>query len=362
VAKSIHDEELLSDEEASEGLTQAFSRKTLVVLAAVILVVAAIGVTILVFSVDEGAALSIDLTVPSRSGDTVTMAYTIHTERALASGTCTFTVLFNGAAVHTRTFKADSGGGGVTVHFREFVVGNGDYTFRLEYKGARGQTTYTIGSVSDRTDFIVNGLRQGLANIFVGDGHIGAIQYSAYFYSDAALTYQTAAPPDSYLLLQLKKNGYPDGAPYNLSTVDKVFLTRTLNVSLGPGNYSVDALFVNQWVKDDAPIKTLNASNTTFVQNTPYACMVGSPYHGNNANNFTVTADASCSHDDIGIIQYTWDFGDGTPPVTNGAIPTETHQFPSSVAVRTYTGTVSVYDAHTPDPTTTTFTVTTSAS
>ena len=107
LARSIHDEELLEDEEGAEGLTQAFSRKTLVVLLAVILVIAAIGVALLFFSVDEGSALSIDLTAPSRSDDTVTMAYTIHTERALASGTCTFTVLFDGNTVHTRTFKAD---------------------------------------------------------------------------------------------------------------------------------------------------------------------------------------------------------------------------------------------------------------
>ncbi len=362
MARSIHDEELLADEEGAEGLTQAFSRKTLVVLLAVILVVAAIGVTILVYSVDEGAALSVDLTVPSRSADTVTMAYTIHTERALASGTCTFTVLFGGSPVHTRTFKADSGGGGVTLHFRDFVMGNGDYLFRLEYKGTRGQTNYTIGSVADRTDFIVNGFNQGLANIFVGDGHIGAVQYSAYFYSDAAGTNQTAAPPGSYLLIQLKKNGFPDGQPYNLSTVDKVFLTYTLNVSLGPGNYSVDALFLNQWVKDDAQIKTLTASNTTFVQNAPYACVVGSPYHGNNANNFTITADASCSHDDIAITQYTWDFGDGSPLVTSGTVATVTHQYPRSTIVVTYHGTVSVYDANTPDPSDGLFTVTTSAS
>ncbi len=362
MAKSIHDDDILGDNEAEvDGeLIGAFSRKTLTVIIASLVVVAAVGVVLLLYTVDEGGVASVQLTGPSRSDDILTFAYTIRTERASATGKCDLTVLYDGATVLTRSFNAAGGGGRLDVRFAEFVVGNGEYTFRLDYRGTRGTASFTLPP--GEPDSVVTALVSNAQNeTWVDDGHIGAIQYSVYFYSDIAAGNQTRAPPGSYVVLQLSKNSFADGPPINISVEGKTFFTRTLNISLGPGFYAVDATFTNQWVRPDAEVKTITLRNTTFVHNKPYACVVGSPYHGNNANGFTITADASCSRDDIAIVQYTWEFGDGSPPVTNGAIPTEAHAYPPSTLSRSYTGSVSVYDGYVLEPDIAYFTVTTSS-
>lgn len=343
MARSIHDDDELQD---AQELAAGFSRRTLVIIVGILVVMGSVGALLIVYTVDEGQALSVDLTAPSRNDDILTFAYTIHTERAGASGPATFSVVHEGTVEHTRTVTPEGGGGRVDIRFRDFVVGNGDYEFRLDYKGVRGTTNYTIGT-PDRTNFIVTALRVDATSTWVGsDLHTGAIQFSLWLFSDIDTGVQAQAPPNASFTLQVNKNGFPDGLPVLQGVEGKAYVSRILNVSLGPGNYTVDLTFTNQWVKDTAAIKTLTGTNKTFVHNKPRACVVGSPYHGNNANNFTITADASCSTDDIAIVQYNWAFGDSTPIVTNNAIPTETHQFPASTLTRSYTGSVEVIDSN----------------
>jgi hypothetical protein len=375
MSRSIHDEEILHDDEPphdADAAISAFSKKTMTMLIVVVLVVGGVAGTIILFSVDEGGAQSVTLTGPSQTDDLLTFAYTIRTDRAPATGPTTLTIMYDGATVHSRTFPAAGGGGRIDVHLVEFAVGNGDYLFKLQYKDKTGTSTFTIGT-PDTTNFLVTAIgapsvppgAQAATTVYgaveAGDPHIGVIAYSVYFFSDITANLQTKAPPGSMLAMQVSKNGVAIDNVLNVSVEGKLFYTHNFTVgSAGPGNYTVDATFTNQWVKLDSPIKTLTLSNKTFVQNKPYACVVGSPYHGNNANSFTITADASCSHDDLAITQYTWSFGDGTPPVTNGAIPTETHTFPSSAVLRTYTGSVCAYDANSDGPDCVDFTVTTS--
>lgn len=342
MSKSIHDDETLEEEEDAAG---GLSHRTFVAIVVILVVLSATGLLLLLFTVDEGRVTAVELTQPSRTDDLLTFAYTVTTERATATGPAVLTVLYNGSTAFTRAFDVRGGGGRLDVHLADFVVGNGNYTFNLDYKGVRGTSRYAIG-VPDHTNFIVTSVGTHLVNdTWVGDGHTGALQFTANFYSDEVGGFQAPAPPGSTLVIQLKKNAFPDGSPITLAVEGKTFVTRTLNVSLGPGNYSVEATFTNQWVKSDSPLKTITNRDTSFVHNKPYACMVASSYKGNNANNFTVTADASCSHDDIAIVQYSWYFGDGTGVVTNNAIPTETHQYPASTLTRTYTATVTVIDS-----------------
>ena len=346
MSKSIHDETALEEEE--EDGASALSRRTFVAIVAVLVVLATTGVLLLLFTVDEGRVTAVELTAPSRSQDLLTFAYTVTTERASATGEGTLTVLLSASTVFTRPVDVRGGGGRLDVHLADFVVGNGNYTFHLDYKGVRGTARYEIG-VPERTNFIVTSLSTYLKNeTWVGDGHTGALQFSATFYSDEASGFQAPAPPNSSLVIQLRKNAFPDGSPITLAVEGRTFITRTLNVSLGPGNYSVEATFTNQWVKSNAPIKTFTNSNTSFVHNKPYACTVAQSYHGNNANNFTIVADASCSRDDIAIVQYNWNFNDPSDPgvVTNFANPTEAHQYPASTFTRTYTATVEVIDSN----------------
>ena len=345
MSKSIHDEDVLEEEEDAAG---TLSRRTFVAIVVVLVVLSATGVLLLLFTVDEGRVTAVELTQPSRSQDLLTFAYTVSTERASATGQATLTVLFNGSTAFTRPVDVRGGGGRLDVRLADFAVGNGNYTFNLDYKGVRGTARYEIG-VPDHTNFIVTSVSTYLKNdTWVGDGHTGALQFSATFYSDEAGGFQAPAPPGSTLVIQLKKNAFPDGQPITLAVEGKTFVTRTLNVSLGPGNYTVETTFTNQWVKATSPLKTFTGSNTSFVHNKPYACIVGTNYRGNNANNFTIVADASCSRDDILIVTYNWNFNDPSDPgvVTNFANPTEAHQYPASTFTRTYTATVEVIDSN----------------
>jgi hypothetical protein len=374
MSRSIHDEEILHDDERAsdaDAAIGAFSKKTMTMLIVVLVVVGAVAGVIVLFSVDEGAAQSVVLTGPSRTDDLLTFAYTIKTDRAPATGATALTITHDGATVHSRSFAAGGGGGRIDVHLAEFTVANGDYLFKLQYKDRTGTATYTIGT-PETTNFIVTAIgapsvppgAEAATTVYGaggGDAHIGAIAYSVYFFSDISANLQTKAPPGSMLAMQVSKNGIAIDVPLNVSVEGKTFYTHNFTVGAAePGNFTVDATFTNQWVKPDSPIKTLTLSNRTFVQNRPYACVVGSPYHGNNANSYTITADASCSHDDIAIVQFTWYFGDNTQPVTNGAIPTETHTYPSSTISRSYTGSVCAYDTHSGEPDCVDFTVTTS--
>jgi hypothetical protein len=357
MARSIHDEDFegAGDLDAVEGLGQS----TKVAIVAVLLALAGIGGALLYFSVGEGDVTNVFLTAPSDNGDVLTFAYTISTTRALADGTGTFTVALDGTQELSRPVAVRGGGGRIDVKFSDFVVGNGDYQFRLEYKGRQGASNFTIGTL-DHTDFIVTAIRVDATSQWGSDNRTGMINFNLNFFSDLENGFYARAPPGSTFNLTVLKNGVRDGPTITRGADGLVKVHLLVEVSLGPGNYTVDVTFNNQWVKDTAPIKTLTGNNMTFVHNKPRACVNPTTYHGNNANGYNITADGSCSTDDLAIVQYNWDFGDGTPVVSSGTIPLEAHTFPASTVTRTYTCTLTVSDAFVDGDDSTTFTVTTS--
>src|SRR5258705_7579006 len=104
MSRSIHDEEILHDDEPphdAEAAISAFSKKTMTMIIVVLLVVGAVAGTIILFSVDEGGAQSVTLTGPSRTDDLLTFAYTIRTDRAPATGPTALTITHDGATLHS---------------------------------------------------------------------------------------------------------------------------------------------------------------------------------------------------------------------------------------------------------------------
>src|SRR5947209_13485480 len=120
MAKSIHDDDDLQD---AEELAAGFSRRALTIIVAVLVVMGTIGVVLILYTVDEGQTLAVELTAPSRNDDILTFAYTIRTERAGASGPATFSVVHDGNVEHTRTVQPEAGGGRIDIRFRDFVEG-----------------------------------------------------------------------------------------------------------------------------------------------------------------------------------------------------------------------------------------------
>lgn len=359
MARSIHDDDLHQDEE--QGDLEGLKKSTMVAIVAVLLVLGSLGGVLLYFSTGEGDVTGVTLTPPSVSGEVLTFAYTIATTRALASGSGTLTVTHGGETELERSIAVSGGGGRIDVKFSDFAVGNGEYLFRLVYKGQQATSNYTLG-IPDRTNFIVTAVEAIVANETWVREREGAISFTANFLSDAALNIFARAPVGSTIDVRVLKNGVQDSNTTR-GVEGLTYLHLVLEVGFGPGNYTVELAFHNQWVKSDSPIKTLADSNQTFIHNKPTACVNPTSYHGNNANNFTITADASCSSDDEPpIVDWHWIFNDGSSPPEVSSAPSalETHQFPSSVGSRSYTCTLIVFDRrgveHRVD-----FTVTTSA-
>lgn len=343
MARSIHDEDL--DEDAEHGDLEGLKRSTKVALVAVLLVLGSLGGVLVYFSTGEGDVTGVTLTPPSVSSEILTFAYTVATTRALAAGSATLTVTHDGATELERAIPVNGGGGRIDVKFGDFAVGNGEYLFRLVYKGQQATSNYTLG-IPDRTNFIVTAVDAIVANETWINGREGAISFTANFLSDAAMNIFARAPVGSTIDVRVFKNGVQDSNTTR-GVEGLTYLHLVLEVGFGPGNYSVELAFHNQWVKSDSPIKTLTDSNQTFIHNKPTACLNPTSYHGNNANNFTITADASCSSDDEPpLVDWHWIFSDvPTPaPVSSAPSALETHQFPSSVTTRTYTCALIVFD------------------
>jgi hypothetical protein len=108
----------------------------------------------------------------------------------------------------------------------------------------------------------------------------------------------------------------------------------------------VNVTFTNNWVRSDSAVQTLWHENRSYVHNKPFACVNPTSYKANNANSYTITTDASCSTDDVGISQYSWDFRFNQQIITNGSSPYETITFPSTP--RSYTCTLFVLDVGIP--------------
>jgi hypothetical protein len=337
MSRSIHDGDLHEDEPTAEGL----SRATLATIVAVIVVLAALGGAIFYFST-EGSVTGVTLTEPSRNEDLLTFAFTISTDHGYASGGALFSAVYNDTVVYTRAVPVEAGAGRVDVHFRDFVFGNGNYTFHLTYKGVTGTTSYAIG-IEDHTEFIVTAIRVDAGLVYPDDGKIGAIGVTIHFLSDLGKLRYAAAPPGANITYRVLKNGISqDAAAIERTVAGRTTLAFNYTPTLGLGNYTIEVTYHNAWVNSTSPIVMLMATNATYLHNRPTACTTAQTYHGTSSNS-TVTVDGSCSSDDGAIVQYTWEFGDGSSPVTSGSSPIETHTFPSQGG-RTYTGTLTVQD------------------
>jgi len=290
----------------------------------------------------EGTVQAVSLSDPSRNQDVLTFAFAISTDHGLASGVGDFSVSFADSVVHTRQVQAEGGGGRIDVRFADFVMGNGNYTFAFTYHGHTATSSYSIG-VADKTEFIVTGIFVSSQLVYPSGTRVGAILVRVDFLSDAAKNRYAAAPPGANITYRVLKNGITQDAPPTERGVEgRTFLSFNYTPNLLLGNYTVEVTYHNTWVKPDSTIANLVATNVTFVHNRPTACTDMDTYHGT-SNNRTITFDAGCSSDDGAVIQYTWDFGDGSPAVTSLSSPIEAHTFPSN-APRDYVGNLTVKD------------------
>ncbi len=349
--RSIYDDDL--DDEGldaadidEEGLLpEGFSKQMWAFIIAVVVVLGSIVGALLWFNVGEGMVTGVDLTPASRSEDLFTFAYTINTDRGLATGPATLIVTRDGESTYTRDFNVQPGGGRIDLRADEFVTGNGEYVFRLQYKGFEGKSNYTIGT-PDRTNFIVTSIRVDTGLQYPDDLRIAALSISVNFFSDEPASLYALAPLNSSVSVRITKNGVQDG-PIIEQRVDKLpFKNFNVTPNLGPGNYSVNVTYHNKWVRSDSAYDTLYHQNVSYIHDRPFACVDPTFYSATSANGYTITTDASCSSDDMGIAQYNWDFKFNEQVISNGSSPYETITFPSTP--RTYTCKLEVLDVGIP--------------
>jgi len=331
--RSIYDEDLEEDfgddELDDEGLLpEGFSKQTWAFIVAVLVVLAAVFGTLVYFNVGEGTVQGVTLTPPSRSDDLYTFAYTIQTDRGLATGQAMLIVSRDGETTYTREFNVQPGGGALQLRANDFVAGNGEYTFRLQFEGFEARSNYTIGT-PDYTNFVVTSIRVDTGLAYPDAGRIGVLSISVNFFSDQAADIYALSPLNTSVNIRITKNNVQDG-PVITQRVDRLpYKNFEVTPTLGFGNYTVNVTYNNNWVRPDSAYQTLYHENRSYIHNKPLACVSPTFYQANNANGYTITTDGSCSSDDNGIAQFAWDFGLGET-ITNGTSPYETVTFPST--------------------------------
>lgn len=332
--RSIHDDDL--DEDLGDGLDDlgdeglvgdGFSKQVWAFIIATLVVLGTILGLLVYYNVGEGAVTGVTLTEPSRSDDVFTFAYSIQTDRGLASGEATFLASWEGQSTYSRTFTVNPGGGSLVVKAEDFVWGNGEYTFRLQYGGFEGKSNYTIG-IPDKTNFIVTSIRTDTRLYYPPNERTGILLISVNFLSYQATEENDTdiyanSPENTSILVRITKNGVQDGPPIEYRVDGQSYRNFNVTPSLGAGNYTVNVTYTNNWVRPDSSFKTLYHQNRTFIHNKPTACVSQAQYEANPSNGYTVTFDGSCSSDDLGISQFTWSPGFGDP-ITNGTSPYET--------------------------------------
>lgn len=350
--RSIHDDDLDEalgadlDDLGDEGLVgDGFSKQVWVFIIAILVFLTAVGGLLVYYNVGEGSVTGVNLTEPSRSGDLFTFAYSIQTDRGLATGQATFLVTWEGETTYTRDFEVNPGGGSFSVHAEDFVEGNGPYTFRLQYGGYEGRSEYTIGT-PDHTNFIVTSIRVDTGLYYPDNGGVGALLISVNFFSDQLANVYAQAPENTSISVRISKNGVADGPPIGYRVDGQSYRNFNVTPALGAGNYTVNVTFTNNWVRSDSAFQTLYDQSRTFIHNKPVACVSQNQYVANPSNGYTVTFDASCSSDDLGISQFTWT-PEGEPSITNGSSPYETVSYAGKLP-GTYPWTVEVLDTGIP--------------
>ncbi len=351
--RSIHDDDLDEDDYGDlddddddvgegEGLfARGLSKPMVTFIVVIVVFVAAVLGTLLYYNLGEGTVQGVVLTPPSRADDLFTFAYSIQTDHGLATGSATFLAQTGGQTTYTRDFDVNPGGGQLQVHADDFVIGNGEYTFRLQFKGFEGRSNYTIGVV-DHTNFVVTSVRVDSRLVYPDNLKVGALQISVNFFSDQANNIYALTPENTSISVKISKNGVQDGPLINQRVDGSPYRNFNVTPTLGAGNYTVNVTFTNNWVRSDSAYQTLYDQNRTYVHNKPTACVSPTTYKANNANGYTITVDGSCSTDDTGVSRYNWDFATGAGEVSNGSSPFETWTFPSTP--RTYTCQLRVQD------------------
>ncbi len=112
------------------------------------------------------------------------------------------------------------------------------------------------------------------------------------------------------------------------------------HIYAGPGTYNVSLTVTDQSLQTSIA----NTTVTTTAQGVPVA-NTGGPYIVSEAQAsnglYTVNVSAAASTDDVGICDYTWNWGDGSP---NGAGVNATHQYTANGAQQVRTLTLTVRD------------------
>jgi len=185
----------------------------------------------------------------------------------------------------------------------------GVYTITLEVTDAAGNTaTHTVTiTVRDVTKPVANAgsdrtVEQGISTTLDGSASTDNVGVTGYTWTFTDVTVKTLTG---------------DKPAYTFNTPG--VYTITLNATDAAGNWATDTVVITV---------TLDATNPVANAGQDQTVNVGA----------TVTFDAGGSTDNVGIVSYEWDFGDGA----SGAGKTATHEYTSA---GTYTVTLTVKDA-----------------
>lgn len=251
------------------------------------------------------------------------------------SGTVAIEIFFEGRTDPVYTGKADvsDDSGSHSVAWSEFIWGNGNYEVHAKAGGLDEYSSMNIRRVVTELEVEWNG-EPVLPRSEPGHSIEVSVSYSfsgqeiprSEFPSGYDLDLIISPPSGSDITIESTGNKYKHVERIEHNTA---------------GQYEISGTLVNTFCHPSSPHKTLTITgNTTFEYDAhPFAVLDGDATASLSGGEAIVNLDAGDSWDDGTIVEYEWDFGDGTTEITS--TPTVQHIYTDT---GTYTVTINIID------------------
>ena len=243
-----------------------------------------------------------------------------------AEGTATVKVTYdedtNDEVLFEKEVKIKDDTGSVEIPFRDFVIANGNYTIRIEAEGTSDEKIYQVKDVVEKLKMEWQDNRSESSSF--NDIHEVTLMVIPLDSNGNRL--RAYPSPFHFQGVLITPSG--DQRSIRFDTLGSTFshYSMTLDHKM-KGEYRLTGSWTNEMCIDSSPYRIIGiSSNNTYTVDAKPAAHAGDPQTVQlEGDQVEVTLDGSRSWDDGMIVQYLWDFGDGTNQTTQ--TPTVTHSY-----------------------------------
>ena len=242
-----------------------------------------------------------------------------------ADGEATVSVTYEGNeegnTLYEKDVEIENDRGSVEIPFREFVIANGNYTFRIESGSSSDEKIYRVRDVVEKLEMKWSDNRSESSSF--DDIHEVTFEITPLDSNGNRLM----AYPSPFLFQGVLIK--PDGSQRSIqsSSISNFSSIRITVDHETKGDYKLTGSWMNKICLDSSPYRSVD-----ITQNTDYTVDARPASHAGEAQTVsleggeaTVEFDGSSSWDDGEIVQYIWNFGDGTNETAPGPVTSHTY-------------------------------------